>query len=84
MRRKSAPSASNSTHTTQRRSKFDADHSIRALENRLAGLEKAFENSLGPIDQAAAEIPTEGRKRPGPKPIHLQALLHDRDELVQM
>ena len=84
MRRTAEVASSISTHSAHRRMKFDAERVIRALEQRVARLEKALENGVGPIEYLVQEIPTSEPKKPGPKPIHFQGLLADRDTLVQM
>jgi hypothetical protein len=84
MRRTTQVSSFISTHSAHSTRKFDAERVIAELVQRVARLEKALENGVGPIDYLAQEIPTAERKKPGPKPIHFQGLLADRDTLVQM
>jgi hypothetical protein len=84
MRRTEEVASSISTHSAHLRVKFDAERLIRALEQRVARLEKALENGVGPVDYLVQETPTGEPKKPGPKPIHFQGLLADRDTLVQM
>lgn len=84
MRRTAQSSSSISTHSAQSTQKFDAERVVRALEQRVGRLEKALANGVGPIDYLAQELPTVELKKPGPKPIHFQGLLADRDTLVQM
>lgn len=84
MRRTAKAASSISTQNAQPTRKFDARRVIAQLEQRVAQLEKALENSVGAIDHLAQGIPTKEPKKPGPKPIHFQALLADRDTLVQM
>ena len=84
MRRKPSASGENPTQSSRSGRKFDAERSIRALEERVTRLEKAFNNAVYPLEQAASEIQTEVQKRPGPKPVHFEGLIHDRDTLVQM
>jgi hypothetical protein len=84
MQRTPLKSEKNSTHVSHSQHKFDATRLIRDLAERVTRLEKAFESAVAPLDLALSEIPTGVRKRPGPKPIHFQALLSDRDTLVQM
>jgi len=84
MRRMTQDSSSISTHSSDSTRKFDAERVIAELVQRVARLEKAVENGVGPIDYLAQEIATAEPKKPGPKPIHFQGLLADRDTLVQM
>lgn len=76
-----SPISTHSAHTTRQ---FDAHRAIRDLEQRIARLEKALENGVGPLDYLAQDIPAEQPKKPGPKPIHFQGLLGDRDTMIQM
>jgi len=84
MRRTATSNSSISTHSAQSTHKFDAERLVRALEQRVARLEKALANGVGPIDYLSQELRTAELKKPGPKPIHFQGLLADRDTLVQM
>ena len=84
MRRTAKVRSSISTQSANVTREFDAECVIRTLEQRVARLEKALANGVGPIDYLAQEIPTAEPKKPGPKPIHFQGLLADRDSLVLM
>jgi hypothetical protein len=84
MRRRPKIQKLDSTQKANLGKQFDATLSIRELQERVTRLERAFENGVAPLDYAAQPLPTEERKRPGPKPIHLQVLRSDRDTLVQM
>ena len=84
MRRTSARQEMNSTQLSHSGRKLDATSLIRDLSERVARLERAFANTVAPLDLAASEIPAAERKKPGPKAIHFQMLLSDRDTLVQM
>ncbi len=84
MRRTTQDSSSISTHSAHSTQKFDAELVIAELVRRVARLETALENGVGPIDYLAQEIPTVKPKKRGPKPIHFQGFLADRDTLVRM
>jgi hypothetical protein len=84
MRRTAQSSSSISTQSAQSTQRFDAERVVRALEQRVARLEKALENAVGPIDYLSQELPTAELNRPDPKPIHFQGLFADRDTLMQM
>jgi hypothetical protein len=84
MQRTSARREHDSTQISHSRRKLDATSLIRDLSERVARLERAFANTVAPLDLAASEIPATERKKPGPKAIHFQMLLSDRDTLVQM
>lgn len=83
MRRRRNIGKVDSTQTAHSGRQFDATRSIRELEDRVARLERLFENAVAPIDDTAG-VPSEEQKRPGPKPIHAQMLRSDRDALVRM
>lgn len=76
-----SPISTHSAHSTRR---FDARRIIRDLEQRVARLEKALDNGIGPLDYLAQEMPAAQPKKPGPRPIHFQGLLGDRDTMIQM
>ena len=84
MQRKSFIARNNSTRIAHSSRQFDADRSLRALEERVAKLEKAFESQECPIEEAVSGIPTAERKRPGPVPVHFAGLISDRNRLVEM
>jgi hypothetical protein len=85
MRRSSPRPESNSTHTARQRKHFDADRSIRELQERVARLERFIAENFGlgteglPEVLAAAE-----RQKPGPKPYNSGMILSDRDRLVEL
>ncbi len=84
MRRKGSTNEWNSTQSSPKKKKFDADSLIRSLQQRVEKLESlvaqlSVANGIGPEFLPAVE-----RKKPGPKPLNPGMVLHDRDELVQM
>lgn len=84
MRRTAQPTSPISTHSAYSTRRFDARRVIRDLEQRIARLEKALDNGAGPLDYLAQEMPAAQPKKPGPRPIHFQGLLGDRDTMIQM
>jgi hypothetical protein len=84
MRRTTQPNSPISTHSAHSRRRFDARRVIRDLELRIARLEKAIDSGVGPLEYLAQEIPAAQPKKPGPRPIHFQGLLGDRDTMIQM
>jgi hypothetical protein len=70
MRRKESNSKDNSTHTLPAKRKFDAKRSIRALQKRVANLERAVADLTATRNAEFDELPQAERKRPGPKPRH--------------
>jgi hypothetical protein len=73
----------NLTHNSQSASKFDAQRSIRELQNRVSKLEQQLQR-LTDISGGEDEIPTGEAKRPGPKPAHVWSIRAERDRLVRM
>jgi hypothetical protein len=84
MRRTAQPASPISTHSAHSTRRFDARRVIHDLEQRVARLEKALDNGIGPLDYLAQEMPAAQPKKPGPRPIHFQGLLGDRDTMIQM
>jgi hypothetical protein len=83
MRRKKLEPRKNSTHTAPSPRQFDAEHAFRALEKRVDQLEKAVWYETGSLEG----LPTAQNKepkRPGPKGIHFEMLLGNRNDLLQM
>jgi hypothetical protein len=85
MRRDRQRTEHNSTQTAKSRKYFDAERSIRELQERVSKLERVVQQSVGYDLEDLGAFPTSERKRPGPKPKHSSGMLtHNRDELVQM
>ena len=84
MQRKPTSKGKNSTHFAQSGPKFDAERSIRELQDRIARLERIVQDLGGSgFSEVEASLGAQRKKR-GPKPIHHGMLISGRNELVQM
>jgi hypothetical protein len=84
MRRTASRIEEDSTHISPFKLEFDAESSIRSLQERVAKLESIVAELSATRDDDLDTVPKEERKRPGPKPIHRGMILSDRDQLVEM
>jgi hypothetical protein len=85
MRRSASTARTNSTQTGNSRIYFDAERSIRELQERVSKLERLMAEHFGQGTEELSEVFTAAeRRKPGPKPRHSGMIFLKRDELVQM
>jgi hypothetical protein len=83
MRRKHRGTEMISTQKRRQVRHFDAQRSICELQDRVRRLEQLVAGITGAV-YVEDQIPSDERKRAGPKPVHVWSIRSDRDQLVRM